>query len=49
MEFLEDTRVGRMPGLGVVEEESELDEIEFWPRSEECEWLENEEGWPGPP
>ena len=41
--------MGRMPGLGLVEKESELDEIELWPGSEEWEWLENEEGGPGPP
>ena len=38
LELLEDTRAGRMPGLvlmGVVEEESGLDEIELWPRSED--------------
>ena len=34
LEFLEDTRVGRVPGLalmGVVEEESDLEELELWP------------------
>lgn len=51
LESLEDTRVGRMPGLalmGVAEEKSELEEIELWPESER-ERLEDEEGEPGPP
>ena len=52
LEFLEDTRVGTMPGLallGVEEEGAGLDEIELWPGSEGEEWLEGEEGGPGTP
>ena len=51
LEFLEKTRVGRMPGLalrGVEEEESDLEEIELW-RDEEEPSSEGEEGGPGPP
>ena len=49
--FLEDTRVGRMPGLalfGVQEEESDLEEIVLWSEDEEGPGSENEEGGPGP-
>ena len=51
MEFLENTRVGRIPGLaifGAVEEESDLEEIGLW-ADYEVELEENEEGGPGPP
>ena len=51
LDFLEKTRVGKMPGLdllGVEEEESDLEEIEMW--AEEVEpGSEGEEGGPGPP
>lgn len=55
--FLEDTGVGRIPGLallGVAEEEEELGEIDLWPEAEEWEGSEEEgeegeEGGPGPP
>ena len=52
LELLEDTRVGRMPGLalmGVVEEESELEEIVLWPEEGEGSEEESEESGPGPP
>ena len=52
LEFLGDTRVGRIPGLalfGVVEEESDLEEIVLWAEEDEG----SEEGGggsgPGPP
>ena len=50
LESLEDARVGRMPGLVLlrVAEEAELDEIELWPGSGDCEWLEDEDGGTGP-
>ena len=52
LEFLEDTRVGRMPGLalfGVQEEESDLEEIVLWSEDEKGPGSENEEGEPDPP
>ena len=52
LEFLEDTRVGRMPGLalmGVLEEESELEEIVLWPAEGEGSEEESEESRPVPP
>ena len=52
LEFLSDTRVGRMPGLalfGVQEEESGLEEIELVAQGEEAPGSDNEEDGPGPP
>lgn len=52
LEFLESTRVGRMPGLalfGAVEDESDLEEINLEPSQEGWDGLEEEEGGPGPP
>ena len=52
LESLEDTRLGRTLGLaliGVVEEESELEEVVLWPEEEEGPGEESEEGGPGPP
>ena len=53
LEFLEDTSVGRTPGLALLgvgkEEEARLDEIELWPGAEGWEWLEGEEGEPACP
>ena len=54
LDFLEDTRVGRMPGLalmGKVGEESDLEEIVLWPAEEEGSGSGSggEEGGPGPP
>ena len=51
LEFLRDTRVGRMPGLallGVQEEESELEEIELVAQSE-GPGSDSEKDGPGPP
>ena len=51
LEFLEATRVGKMPGLalfGVQEEESELGEIALFDRGEGS-GSDNEEDGPGPP
>ena len=51
LEFLEKTRVGKMPGLalrGVEEEESDLGEIGMWLDKDEPD-IEGEEGGPGPP
>ena len=51
LEFLEKTRVGKMPGLalmGMEEEESDLEEIEMW-LGEDAPGSEGEEGRPGPP
>ena len=51
LEFLGNTRVGKMPGLalqGVEEEESDLEEIEMWLDEDEPD-SEGEEGGPGPP
>ena len=56
-EFLEDTRVGRMPGLaffradGPRVDEENLEEVEIWPTigEERGEETEGEEGGPGPP
>ena len=45
LEFLEDTRVGKMPGLalfGVQEEELELGEIVLWSEDEEGPGSEND-------
>ena len=52
LEFLEETRVGKMLGLalmGLAEEESDLDEIELWPEVEEGSDEDGEESGPGPP
>ena len=52
LEFLEGTRVGRMPGLalmGVMEEESDLEDIVLWPAEGEGSEEESEESGPGPP
>ena len=52
LEFLEKTRVGRMPGLALLvggEEESDLEEVEMWPETEDMPGSEGEEGGPGPP
>ena len=51
LEFLEDTRVGKVPGLALfgVQEESEQGEIVLWSEDEEGPGSENEEGEPGPP
>ena len=58
LEFIEDTRVGRMPGRvlmagGPDVEEGELDEVELWGPEEEGEGTEfsesEEENGPGPP
>ena len=51
LEFLEKTRVGKMPGLtllGVEEEESDLEKIEMWLDGDEP-GSEGDEGRPGPP
>ena len=51
LEFLEDTRVGKIPGLalfGEQDEEPEL-EIELWSEEGEGPGSENEEDGPGPP
>ena len=52
LEFPEDTRVGRMPGLALmrmVEEESDLEEIVLWPVQGEGSEEESEESGPDPP
>ena len=56
LEFLEDTRVGRMPSQillagGRVEDEDDLEVLELWPQEEEAEISEEseEEDGPGPP
>ena len=49
---LENTRVGKMPGLallGVEEEESDLEEIEMWLGEEDELGRKGEEGGPRPP
>ena len=50
LDFLRDTRVGRLPGLaffGVMEDETGRD-LELWAEDEGSE-NEGEEGGPGPP
>ena len=52
LKFLEDTKVGRIPGLalmGVAEEEEESEEIVLWPEEDEGPGEESEECGPGPP
>ena len=57
LEFLEDTRVGRMPGLALFHadgprvDEENLEEVEIRPTTgeESGEETEGEEGGPGPP
>ena len=52
LEFLEDTKAGKMPSLalfGVQEEESDLEEIVLSSEDEERPGRENEEVGPGPP
>ena len=53
LDFLRDTKVGRMPGLAHfgVEVEEKLEVIEVWSRAGEEGWngVEGEEGGPGPP
>ena len=52
LEFLADTRVGRMPGLalfGVEEDESDLEEIALWAEEDEGSGEDSEESGPDPP
>ena len=51
LEFLEDTKVGRMPGQALfgAQEESDLEEIVLWSEGGGGPGSESEEGGPGPP